>query len=50
MNIEYTGRHTVVTDKLKEQAESTLAAITRVTNRCTRCSHHPHRRQVPQDR
>ncbi|WP_263377632.1 ribosome hibernation-promoting factor, HPF/YfiA family [Granulicella paludicola] len=35
MNIEFTGRHTVVTHTLKQQAESALAAITRVTNRCT---------------
>ncbi len=35
MNIEFTGRHTVVTPTLKQQAETALAAITRVTNRCT---------------
>jgi putative sigma-54 modulation protein len=35
MNIEFTGRHTVVTAKLRKQAEDALAAITRVTNRCT---------------
>jgi putative sigma-54 modulation protein len=35
MNIEFTGRHTVVSHKLKEQAEASLAAITRITNRCT---------------
>jgi putative sigma-54 modulation protein len=35
MNIEFTGRHTVVTAKLRQQAEEALAAITRVTNRCT---------------
>jgi putative sigma-54 modulation protein len=35
MNIEYTGRHTTVTAKLKQLAESSLVSITRVTNRCT---------------
>jgi putative sigma-54 modulation protein len=35
MNIEFTGRHTVVSPKLKEQAETAIAAISRVTNRCT---------------
>ncbi len=35
MNIEFTGRHTVVTAKLRTQAEVALAAIARVTNRCT---------------
>jgi len=35
MNIEYTGRHTVVTAELKQQAETALAAIVLVTNRCT---------------
>jgi putative sigma-54 modulation protein len=35
MNIEYTGRHTAVTTKLKQQAESALTSIARVTNRCT---------------
>lgn len=35
MNIEYTGRHTVVTAKLKAQTEAALVAIARVTNRCT---------------
>jgi putative sigma-54 modulation protein len=35
MNIEYTGRHTVVTAKLKEQTEAALIHIARVTNRCT---------------
>jgi putative sigma-54 modulation protein len=35
MNVEYTGRHTTVTTKLKEQAEAGLERIARVTNRCT---------------
>ncbi|QMV19592.1 ribosome-associated translation inhibitor RaiA [Granulicella sp. 5B5] len=35
MNIEFTGRRTVVTAKLRTQAEEALAAIARVTNRCT---------------
>jgi putative sigma-54 modulation protein len=35
MNIEYTGRHTVVTAKLKQQAEAALVHIARITNRCT---------------
>jgi putative sigma-54 modulation protein len=35
MNIEYTGRHTAVTAKLKEQTEAALTRIARVTNRCT---------------
>lgn len=35
MNIEFTGRHTAVTSNLKQQAESALAAISRITNRCT---------------
>ena len=35
MTIEYTGRHTIVTAKLKSQAEAGLARIDRVTNRCT---------------
>jgi putative sigma-54 modulation protein len=35
MNIEFTGRHTVVTAKLRTQAEVALAAIALVTNRCT---------------
>jgi putative sigma-54 modulation protein len=35
MTIEYTGRHTVVTAKLKSQAEAGLARIDRVSNRCT---------------
>jgi putative sigma-54 modulation protein len=35
MNVEYTGRHTTVTPKLKAQAEAGLVRIDRVTNRCT---------------
>jgi putative sigma-54 modulation protein len=35
MTIEYTGRHTTVTQKLKTQAETGLVRIDRVTNRCT---------------
>jgi putative sigma-54 modulation protein len=35
MVIEFTGRHTVVTAKLKEQAKAGLERIDRVTNRCT---------------
>ena len=35
MIVEYTGRRTVVTPKLKQQAEEGLARIERVTNRCT---------------
>jgi putative sigma-54 modulation protein len=35
MTIEYTGRHTVVTAKLKSQTEAGMARIDRVTNRCT---------------
>jgi putative sigma-54 modulation protein len=35
MNVEFTGRHTAVTANLRQQAEEALAAITRVTNRCT---------------
>lgn len=35
MTIEYTGRHTTVTAKLKTQAEAGLARIDKVTNRCT---------------
>jgi putative sigma-54 modulation protein len=34
MTIEYTGRHTVVTAKLKSQTEAGLARIDRVANRC----------------
>jgi putative sigma-54 modulation protein len=35
MVIEFTGRHTVVTAKLKEQAKAGMERIDRVTNRCT---------------
>ncbi|HEX4156462.1 MAG TPA: ribosome-associated translation inhibitor RaiA [Acidobacteriaceae bacterium] len=35
MNVEYTGRHTAVTSKLREQAEAGLARIRKVTNRST---------------
>jgi putative sigma-54 modulation protein len=35
MNVEYTGRHTPVTSKLRAQAEAGLARIDKVTNRCT---------------
>jgi putative sigma-54 modulation protein len=35
MIIEFTGRHTVVTAKLKAQAEAGMERIDRVTNRCT---------------
>jgi putative sigma-54 modulation protein len=35
MVIEYTGRHTVVTAKLKAQANAGMERIDRVTNRCT---------------
>ena len=35
MTIEYTGRHTAVTAKLRAQAEAGMARIDRVTNRCT---------------
>jgi putative sigma-54 modulation protein len=35
MNVEYTGRHTNVTPKLKEQTEAGLLRISKVTNRCT---------------
>ncbi len=35
MVIEYTGRHTTVTAKLKAQAEAGLERICKVTNRCT---------------
>jgi len=34
MIIEYTGRHTTVSTKLKAQAEAGMARIDRVTNRC----------------
>ena len=35
MNIEYTGRQTVVTAKLKAQAEAGLTRVEKVANRCT---------------
>jgi putative sigma-54 modulation protein len=35
MVIEYTGRHTTITAKLKEQAHAGLERIGKVTNRCT---------------
>ncbi len=35
MIVEYTGRRTEITSKLKQQAEEGLARIERVTNRCT---------------
>lgn len=35
MNVEYTGRNTAITPKLKAQAEAGLARIDRVANRCT---------------
>jgi putative sigma-54 modulation protein len=35
MTIEYTGRHTSITAKLKAQAEAGMVRIDRVTNRCT---------------
>ena len=35
MNVEYTGRQTVITEKLKTQAEAGLARVARVANRCT---------------
>jgi len=35
MTIEYTGRHTTVSAKLRAQAEAGMARIDRVTNRCT---------------
>jgi putative sigma-54 modulation protein len=35
MNVEYTGRQTVVTAKLKAQAEAGLASVAIVANRCT---------------
>ena len=35
MTIEYTGRHTVVSAKLKQQSEAALERIALVTNRCT---------------
>lgn len=35
MIIEYTGRHTAVTPKLKTLTEAGMVRIDRVTNRCT---------------
>jgi putative sigma-54 modulation protein len=35
MIIEYTGRQTIVTAKLKEQAQAGMERIDRVANRCT---------------
>ena len=35
MIVEYTGRKTAITSKLKQLAEESLARIERVTNRCT---------------
>ncbi len=35
MHVEYTGRPTPITTKLKTQAEAGLERIARVTNRCT---------------
>ena len=35
MNVEYTGRQTEVTAKLKAQAEAGLARVEKVANRCT---------------
>lgn len=35
MIIEYTGRHTVVTPKLKTLTEAGMVRIDRVSNRCT---------------
>ena len=35
MIVEYTGRRTAVTQKLKQQAEEGLATVERVSNRCT---------------
>jgi putative sigma-54 modulation protein len=35
MIVEYTGRHTTVTDKLKAQAQTGLERIAKVANRCT---------------
>lgn len=36
MTIEFTGRHTTITPKLKELAEAGIQRIDRVTNRCTK--------------
>lgn len=35
MNVEYTGRGTGITAKLKAQAEAGLARVEKVANRCT---------------
>ena len=35
MNVEYTGRQTAITAKLKAQAEAGLACVEKVANRCT---------------
>lgn len=35
MIVEYTGRQTVITAKLKAQAEAGLALVEKVANRCT---------------
>jgi putative sigma-54 modulation protein len=35
MNVEYTGRQTVVTAKHKAQAEAGLERVAKVANRCT---------------
>lgn len=35
MNVEYTGRNTTITPKLRAQAEAGLIRIDRVANRCT---------------
>ena len=35
MNVEYTGRQTEVTAKLRAQAEAGLARVEKVANRCT---------------
>lgn len=36
MNVEYTGRRTVITQKQKELTEAGLERIKKVTNRCTK--------------
>jgi putative sigma-54 modulation protein len=35
MNIEYTGRRTTITSKLRAQTEAGMSRIERITNRCT---------------
>lgn len=35
MIVEYTGRHTTISPKLKSQAQAGLERIAKVTNRCT---------------